>query len=83
MAGATGLRDALFQVVCYSSDYYTSRNIAQVVRQFLENYTGTLPDGTVVDAVLIEKDFDMNYEEGSKGFIFGAYLQFRIWHVDA
>lgn len=56
----------------------------QVVRQFLENYKGTLPDAdaTVVTAVLVEKDFDYKYEEGSKGFIFGAYLQFRVWYLD-
>jgi len=32
--------------------------------------------------VLVEKDFDYKYEEGSKGFIFGAYLQFRVWYLD-
>lgn len=80
MAGTTGLRDGLFQIVCYASTYYTSRSVADTVREALQNFTGSLPDGTVVQSVMTEKDFDMQYEEGSKGFIFGAYLQLRVWY---
>lgn len=82
MQGRIGLREGLFQVVCYASSYLTSRAIAATVRRCLQNYKGTLPDtdATVVQSVMLEKDFDMNYEEGSKGFIFGAYLQFRVWY---
>jgi hypothetical protein len=84
MSGSMGFREALFQVVCYATTYYASRSVAEVVRKFLENYTGTLPDtdSTVVNAVLIEKDWDDKYEAGSKSFIFGAYLQFRVWYYD-
>jgi hypothetical protein len=84
MSGSLGFRNALFQVVAYASDYYTSRRIADTVRKFLADYTGTLPDAdsTVVTSVIVEKDWDMNYEEGSKGFIFGGYLQFRVWYRD-
>jgi hypothetical protein len=83
-SGPIGLRDGLFQVVCYSTTYYGSRKVAEVVRKFLENYSGTLPDtdATVVSQVFIEKDFDDRYEEGFKGFIYGAYLQFRVWYYD-
>jgi hypothetical protein len=84
MAGATGLREGLFQVVCYSTGYYSSRAVANTIRKFLQDYVGTLPDtdATVVNAVFIEKDWDDRYEEGSKGFIYGAYLQFRVWFYD-
>jgi len=84
MAGATGLREGLFQIVCYSTSYYGSRAVAETVRKLLQDYIGTLPDtdATVVNAVFIEKDFDDRYEEGSKGFIYGAYLQFRVWFYD-
>jgi hypothetical protein len=82
MQGRIPLRGALCQIVSYASTYYASRAIAATVLECLEDYTGTLPDAdaTVVQAVIVEKDFDMNYEEGSKGFIYGAYLQFRIWY---
>jgi hypothetical protein len=84
MAGPTGLRSYLLQVACYASDYYTSRTIAKAVRGLLAGYKGTLPDvnSTVVSSILCEKDWDMKYEEGSKGFIYGALLHFRIWFID-
>jgi hypothetical protein len=84
-AGATGMRAALFQVDCYATDYYTSKAIALAVRQLLESYQGNLPDddATAVTAVLTEKDWDLPYEEGSsKGFVYRALLQFRIWYYD-
>ena len=84
MSGATGLRDGLFQIVCYSTTFYGSRVVANSVRTFLQNYKGTLPDSdaTVVDGVLVEKDFDDRYESGQKSFIYGAFLQFRIFYLD-
>ncbi len=83
MAGSVNFRDGLFQVVTYASDYYTSRSISAVVRQLLENFTGALPDGTVVSSVMVQKDWDMPFEEGAKGFVYGAYLQFRVWYRDS
>ena len=89
MSGTTGLRGGLFAVHCFadskagvSSGYYFSRRISSAVRGVLDSYKGTLPDtdNTVVEAVFVEKDQDMQYEEGSSGFVFHAYLEFRIWY---
>lgn len=90
MAGPTGQRSYLLQVVCYSSTYYQSRKIAKAVRLLLAGnketpgFKGALPDAdaTLVQGILCEKDWDMQYESGSKGFIYGAYLQFRVWYYD-
>ena len=84
MDGATGLRDGLFQIDCYATTFYASRQIALAARVLLESYTGNLPDvnATPVTAVFTEKDFDFPYEEGGLGFVFRALLQFRIWHQD-
>jgi len=38
MAGTTGIRDGLFQVVALLVYFLRSRGVIQVVRQFLENY---------------------------------------------
>lgn len=84
MAGPLGFREGLFQVVCYATTYYGSRSVAEAVRRFLASYTGTLPDtdSTVVNAVVIEKDWDARYEQGLQSFIYGAYLQFKVWFYD-
>jgi hypothetical protein len=80
--GATGLRDAVVQVDCYAADFYGSRAISLAVRKLLESYKGTLADGTRVSAVITRKDWDMPYEEGGKGFVYRALLEFSIHHYD-
>jgi hypothetical protein len=84
MDGVTGLRDGLFQVDCFSTSYYGSRNIAYAVRQALQNYVGNLPDAnsTAVMATFTEKDWDANFEEGGKGFVYRGLLQFRFWYYE-
>ncbi len=87
MAGATGLREALFQIDCYATSFMQSRRAALAVRMLLENYQGNLPDtdSTAVAQVMTDKDWDMPFEEGptQKGFIYRALLQFRVWHYDS
>ena len=80
MEGATGLQEGLFQADCYATDYYGSRAISKAVRDLLKDYKGNLPDtdNTKVQAVFIEKDWDMPYQEGAKGFVYRALLHFRV-----
>lgn len=90
MVGTTGLREGVFQVDCYASGagnigYYASRAIAKAVRNLLENFKGVLPDtdSTDVQAVFTDKDWDMPYQEGAKGFVFRALLHFRVHFEEA
>lgn len=87
--GDIKLRGGLFQVDCFASGagnigYYASRAIAKAVRDSLEGYKGTLPDAdsTAVNAVFVQKDWDMPYQEGAKGFVYRALLEFRVWYVE-
>lgn len=91
MAGPIGLRGALVQVDCYTDSttgvtnaYYTVRALSKAVRQALGAFTGNLPDAdaTAVQAVFTEKDWDMPYEEGSKGYVLRSLLEFRVWYID-
>jgi hypothetical protein len=84
MNGATGFRDGLFQANCFATSYYQARSISLVVRQLLESFAGNLPDvnQTAVDAVFTEKDFDLQYEEGGKNWVYQAVYQFRVWYYE-
>ena|SRR5437763_5061086 len=85
MAGTTSLRNTLIHLNCFATDYYSSRAIAKAVRNVLQNYHGTLPDtnATVTKAVFTEMDYDQQYEEGGKGFVFQAMLEFRMWYIES
>lgn len=80
MVGDTGLREGLFQADCYATDFYGSRAISKAVRDLLKSFRGNLPDtdSIKVQATFIDKDWDMPYQEGAKGFVFRAMLHFRV-----
>jgi Protein of unknown function (DUF3168) len=86
MAGSTALRMGIFQITSYSDTtsggYYTARAIANLVRDLLKDFKGTLPDtdATVVQAVLTYRDFDDKYSEGGKSFTFVTCLQFKVFY---
>jgi hypothetical protein len=82
--GASGLRAALIQVDAYASNYYDARATSRAVRLLLENYAGNLPDAdaTSVLGCVVEKDWDMPYEEGQKGFVYRALLEVRMFYSD-
>jgi Protein of unknown function (DUF3168) len=84
LQGPSGLRSALYQFDCYATTYLDSRAMSLAVRNLCEGFRGNLPDAdaTPVSGMRCEKDFDLSYEEGAKGFVFRALLQFRIWHYD-
>ena len=85
MVGDTSLREGLFQADCYSADHYGSRAVAKAVWNLLKSHRGTLPDtdSTKVQATFIDKDWDMPYQEGAKGFVFRALLHFRVHFEEA
>jgi hypothetical protein len=82
--GASGLRSALIQADCYASNYYDSRATSKAVRLLLENYRGNLPDAdaTSVQGCIVEKDWDMPFEEGGKSFVYRALLEVRFIYND-
>jgi hypothetical protein len=83
MGGDPGIREALFQVDCYSSQYLNARAIAAAVCSCLGYYKGTLNDidHTVVNSILVSKNWDLEYEEGSVGFVFRSMVEVRVWYL--
>jgi hypothetical protein len=88
MSGTMKFRGALFQVDCYAASFYDARSLGDIVRHLLESFKGALPDGTIspfasgtiVQGIQITKDWDMQYEEGGKGFVYRALLECRVWY---
>jgi hypothetical protein len=84
-AGNTGKREGLWQIDCFAANYQDAAALQSTVRNLLKDYTGNLPDAsaTPVIATFIEKDWDMPYEEGTKGFVYRALLEVRFHYYDS
>jgi len=77
--GTSNLEDRRIQIDCISSvDQLDARSIAKVVKAALLDYTGTLPDGTVVHCTEYNGSSDLPYELGAKSYAFGTMLDFSL-----
>ncbi len=72
--------DRRFQFDCYANDYLTGRKVAKAVRQLLQDFSGTLYDGTLVKACVVNLDMDMPYETGGTGLVYRAVLDLSIFY---
>ena len=55
-AGPVDINEDQIQLDVYGADSLTCRTAAEAVRKLLEDFTGTLPDGTVVQGLYKERD---------------------------
>jgi Protein of unknown function (DUF3168) len=85
--GVSELIEGEFQFDCYASDdgngALVARQLAQAVRLLLENYSGTLPDGTTIAFYEVTSDFDDNYETGGQGYLFRSVLRLQAFYSEA
>lgn len=83
--GPVGVREDQVQVDCYSADVTgtESQSVAEAVRSALVGYTGTLGEGTVVQACYLERDMDMPFLPGAdtKGIAHRTLLGFKVVSV--
>lgn len=71
-----------FQFDCYAADYFKSHQLSKSVFDLLKDFSGVLGDGTVVQACVVNNDFDMPFELGAKDITFRAILDITIWYVN-
>lgn len=79
--GANKLHYARFRFSCHGSSYPSAVTLAEALKLFFATYTGTLPDGTVVQQVqqIFESD-DM--EALPKGTLYGVHVDFAFCYID-
>jgi uncharacterized protein DUF3168 len=66
-----------------STDQFDAREGERAVQALLEDYSGTLPDGTVVSTAIVNNVFDLPYEIGGLGFAKGSALDISFWITEA
>lgn len=78
--GPVGVREDMIQFDVYGATAEAAQQVAEAVRTALVGYTGTLPDGSIVQAVYLERDMDMPFlpHADSKGIANRSLLGFRV-----
>lgn len=78
--GPDPLHTARIQASCYATTYAQAKNLARAVRNLLEVYTGTLPDGTSVGNVILNLEAD-SFEEAP--FLFHCPVDLEFWYSES
>jgi hypothetical protein len=82
MSGPIATIETELQIDCYGASALSARTLANAVKAVLKPLTGTLSDGTNVQACFLTRDLDMPYQASgdAKGITFRVCLQFNVIH---
>ena len=61
LSGPLDIHEVQVQLDCYGKDSGSCRAVVDAARELLKGYVGTLPDGTVVEAVFLERDMALPF----------------------
>lgn len=80
LTGPINLRESQVQVDVYGDTGADCSAVSEAVRALLIGYTGTLPDGTVVSLIKLERGMDMPFlpRADQKGIANRSMLGFRV-----
>jgi len=82
MQGASGFRKKRFQFDSYARKYVDSVKTSDAIRAALEQFAGTLPDGSACNGCIIVRDMDFPYEPGSSGYIHRHLLEVDVMYTE-
>ena len=76
------LDEARFQFDCYADDYLGARNLSKAIKALLQDFTGQLYTGTLVQACIANMEMDSPYEVGGVGYLFRRILDITLFFVE-
>lgn len=79
--GASGYRTKRVQIDSYARTYIDSVKVSDAVRALLQNFRGTLPDGTFVESSVLITDQDFIFEPGASGQLFRHMIEVEISYL--
>ena len=80
MDGPDKLQYSRMQFSCYGKVYGDVKKVARILRQELENFTGELNEGTVIEHMQRESEVDV-FEDAP--FIYCTAVDFKITYQDS
>ena len=83
MGAISGVASPRIQIICWAETYGAAKDLAEIVRLVLDNYSGAM-GGTTVIASLIDDDADMEDAAPNTGRkLYGVRTDYEIWHREA
>lgn len=80
--GTADLNYQRFQFDCYAANYLDSHRLKDAVKHTLQDFKGTLIDGTVINSAITKMELDNPFEEGKGGFIFRCVIDIQFGFVE-
>ncbi len=80
--GITALVDGEIQLDSYGDDPVSARQLSKAVKAAFANFSGALPDGTVIQFVDVTMDVDEPYEQGGGGYLYRSLLRLRGFYLE-
>jgi len=81
LQGANALQTGRFRFSCYAASQRTCVILAEAIQLLFANWTGTFPDGTVVQNVYLENETE-DAESVGKGTIYGSHIDLSFVYID-
>ena len=80
---SVNLKPRRMQFDCISSvSQLNARSFSNAVKNLLQDFSGKLVDGTMVQTCILNNDFDMPYEVGAFGYAYRVVLDMTFWLVE-
>lgn len=81
--GSSALKDGLFQFDCFADTQIDAEKLAKIVEASLEDYGGSLPDGSDIQFIETQNCGDDAYEIGGSSFVFRSVLRMKAFFTEA
>jgi hypothetical protein len=77
----TGTSDLMYQrwqFDAFAKNYLDSHRLKDAMKSLLNDYSGTLAEGTVVYSTILKMELDSPLEEGKGGYVFRCVLDYEF-----
>lgn len=83
LEGSSVLRDGEFQIDSYDDTAVDARELSNTVQAALQDFGGTLPDGSTIQFVGTTADGDDTFEIGGSSFLFRSFFRIKAFYTEA
>src|SRR5579862_5218470 len=80
--GSSALIRGRFQFDSYADDPTVARQVSQAIRDLLKDFSGPLPDETMITFTAVHADMDDAFEQGGMGYLYRSMLDIEGFYTE-